>query len=270
MSRVAATSRLLAVVGDPVRHSLSPAMHNAAIAALGLDAVYVALPLPVPAVPTFFAAAAAIGLAGNITVPHKVAAASCVARRTPLAERLGAINTFWLEDGVLVGDNTDVAGLVDVLNELDAPSPWLVTGTGGSARAVAVAAGEYGAELLVRSRQPGRAEAFVAWARGLGLNVRSDDGAPIGTAINATPLGLAPNDALPVPLDRLQGAKVACDLVYARGETKWVAACRAQGLRARDGRALLAAQGIHAFMRFFPGIGAPREIMAAAVAQGLR
>jgi shikimate dehydrogenase len=258
------------VVGDPVRHSLSPAMHNAAITALGLDAVYVPLPVPAAALAGFLDTARHLGLAGNVTVPHKIAAAQAVSRRTPLAERLGAINTFWTEGGVLVGDNTDVPGVLDALAALDAAGPWLVTGTGGSARAVAVAAGERGVSLLVRSRQPARAAAFVAWAAGAGIKVRVDDETPVGAAINATPLGLAPGDVLPIPLDRLKGCRAALDLVYVRGETKWVAACRGRGMRARDGRDMLVAQGLHAFTRFFPGATPPREVMAAAVEAGLR
>jgi shikimate dehydrogenase len=269
--RVRATSRLLAVLGDPIAHSLSPEMHNAAIAGLGLDAVFVALRVPLDAVAAVLDACAALGVAGNVTVPLKQAAAAHVGQLTPLARALGAVNTFWTDGGVLHGDNTDVAGLDETLGALGAEPPWLVCGSGGSARALAAAAGRRGVPLLVRSRSAERARAFCRWAATLDGHptVIPDDGRPIATVVNATPLGLSPDDAEPLPESRWRGAAVALDLVYRPGETTWVRACRARGLRAADGRDVLVAQGAHAFERFFPGQPAPREMMRAAVARAL-
>jgi shikimate dehydrogenase len=271
MLRVRGTSRVLAVLGDPIAHSISPEMHNAAIAALGLNAVYVPLRVPPAALPSTLDACAALDIAGNLTVPHKAAAIARVGEPSVLARRLGAVNTFWTEAGILHGDNTDVPGLADVLATLEAPDPWLLCGTGGSARAVAAVAAGAGAALLVRSRSPERGPEFVAWARDFdpSLAIRLDDGTTAGTVVNATPLGLDPADAHPVPLERLAGARVVLDLVYRPGETAWVRACRALGLAAADGRDLLLAQGAHAFERFFPGQRAPREIMRAAIRRAL-
>jgi shikimate dehydrogenase len=270
MTSVTATTRILAVVGDPIAHSLSPAMQNAAIAALGLDAVYVAIPADAAALPHVVRAFEAVGIAGNVTVPHKVAVAQLLIRLTPRAKELQAVNTFWPEGGRLVGDNTDVAGLLDALDPLGGDGPWLLVGTGGAARAVAAGARERGVTLLVRSRDDDRARTFAGWARDLGVDARPDDGVPIGTAINATPLGLEPNDPAPVPPARLNGCRAALDLVYAPGETTWVRSCRRRGLRAADGRTMLVAQGARAFERFFPDVEAPREIMTAAVERALR
>jgi shikimate dehydrogenase len=267
---VSANSRVLAIVGDPVRHSLSPAMHNAAIAALGLDAVYVAIHADPAAMPHVIRAFEAVGIAGNVTVPHKVTAAQLLIRLTPVAKELGAVNTFWSEAGRLVGDNTDVAGALDSLEQIGSPGPWAVAGTGGAARAIAAAARSRGVSLGVTSRDPARARDFVAWARDLQVDAFADDGRPVGTVINATPLGLKPEDALPFPRARIAGAAAALDLVYTPGETRWVHECRRVGLRAVDGRAMLVAQGAHAFERFFPGCAAPLEIMAAVVDRALR
>src|SRR3989304_3036048 len=140
MTRVQATSRVLVVVGDPVQHSLSPAMHNAAISALGSHAVYVPIRADAVALPHLIKAFEAVSIAGNVTLPHKLAMAQLLIRLTAAAQELGAINTFFPEGGRLVGDNTDVAGLLDALDPLAPPRPWLVVGTGGSARAGAAGA----------------------------------------------------------------------------------------------------------------------------------
>ncbi|GIW50942.1 MAG: shikimate dehydrogenase (NADP(+)) [Gemmatimonadales bacterium] len=270
MPKVRASSRLLVVVGDPIKHSLSPAMHNAAITALGLDAVYVALRAEATALPHLIRGLEAVGVAGNVTLPHKTAVAQLLIRLTPVAKDLGAVNTFWPEGGRLVGDNTDVPGLLDALDPLDPHGPWLVAGTGGSARAVAAAAREKAVTLLIQSRDPARAAAFAAWARELGTDALVDDGRPVGTAINATPLGLRPDDPLPFSDERLDGCRAALDLVYRPGGTPWVRRLKARGIRAADGRSMLVAQGAYAFERFFPGCRAPREIMAAAVERALK
>jgi shikimate dehydrogenase len=256
---------VLVVVGDPVAHSLSPTMHNAAIATLGLDAVYVAIPVSTMGLPHLMRGFAAANIAGNVTVPHKVAAAGLIVRLTDLAKELDAVNTFWSEEDRLVGDNTDVAGVLDALDRVGAEPPWLLAGTGGSARAVAAAARDTATPLLVRSRDAVRAREFVEFAGRLGVNARPDDGRSVGTAINATPVGLSPSDPLPVPLERLDGCKAALDLVYAPGETAWCRECRGRGMRVSDGRTVLVGQGLHAFRRFFPDVTPPREVMMGVV-----
>ncbi|MFQ6045492.1 MAG: shikimate dehydrogenase family protein [Gemmatimonadales bacterium] len=268
--RIGASSRVLAVVGDPVGHSLSPAMHNAAITALGIDAVYVALRVEAHALPHVIRSFEAVGIAGNVTVPHKVDVAQLLIRLTGRAKELGAVNTFWPEGGRLVGDNTDVMGILDIMDLLEADGPWLVAGTGGAARAVAAAARDRGVPLYVRSRLSDRARDFAAWARELGVeDVREDGGEEIEAAVNATPLGLREGDPYPIDLERLEGCRAVLDLVYAPGETLWVRACRDRGMAAMDGREMLVAQGAHSFERFFPGKKAPREVMAAAVGREL-
>src|SRR5882762_263095 len=131
---ISARTRLLTVIGDPVTHSLSPAMYNAAFRALGLDAVYVALRVSAKELPKLLAMHAATGGAGNVTVPHKEAVERSVSRKTDVCARVGACNTFWTEDGGLVGDNTDVVGVAAALDQLGATHKgerWLVVGTGG-------------------------------------------------------------------------------------------------------------------------------------------
>lgn len=269
---IGGSTRLLAVLGDPVAHSLSPYMHNAACRALGLDAAYVALRVPAATVPEVLRALAAVGAAGNVTVPHKEAVERSVTRKTDLCARVGACNTFWTDAGELVGDNTDVTGIRHALQDLavNGAGRWLVIGTGGSARAVAVAAGEAHAEVVVRSRDAGRAAAFVAWAKSAGVRAAPAQAAsPVDVAINATPLGLRAGDRLPIEPSDLRGVRAALDLVYAAGGTPWVRALTAAGVRAADGREVLLHQGAAAFTRFFPEQRAPLEVMRAAVTRAL-
>jgi len=269
-----ARTRLLAIIGDPVEHSLSPAMHNAAFRVLGLNAAYVALRCPAASLPSLLAGLAAVHAAGNITVPHKEAAERCLTRKTDLCARVGACNTYWSEGGALVGDNTDVHGVLASLRALGAGTGrgerWLLLGTGGAARAVAVAAADAHADLLVRSRDAARGRAFVDWAVSKGARAQVAGNDPADVAINATPLGL--KDADPIPLEPAQarGVRAALDLVYRQGETRWVRAWRAAGVPAQDGREMLLQQGVAAFARFFPDISAPTEVMRAALARALR
>lgn len=259
------STRVFAVLGDPVAHSLSPAMQQAAFRALGLDATYVALRTAAADVPAVMRTLTAQGGGGNVTVPHKAVAAAALAAPSELVRALGACNTFWAHEQGVAGDNTDVVGVVRAMERLAPPAgPWLVLGTGGSARAVAAAAREAGVGLAVRSRAEARADEFRAWAGGLGVTEAVADDCV--ACINATPLGLASADPLPILPQALPvGVRAALDLVYAAGATSWIRACRLSGLRAADGRDVLVEQGAAALERWFPGAHAPREVMRAVV-----
>lgn len=257
-------TRVFAILGQPVGHSLSPVMQNAAFRALGLDAVYVALACAPGRVASAMTLLAAAGGGGNVTVPHKAEATVALTQRSGLVEKIGAANTFWGENGGIVGENTDVAGVAAALDDLDPPAgPWLVAGTGGAARAVVAAAAARRVAVAIRSRDQGRRTAFEQWVGSLGVEV-----APVQECrvlINATPLGLHEGDHLPLSPDDAPEASVALDLVYAPHGTAWVRAMTRQGLRARDGRGMLVAQGAAAFRCWFPAEDPPVEIMRAAV-----
>jgi len=277
--RIRATTRLLAVVGDPVGHSLSPAMHNAAIAALGLDAAYLALRTTRDTFPALARALVGAGGAFNVTIPFKRAAADLLDRPSEAVRRTGACNTVWAEGAAIAGDNTDVAAVRAVAATLvgrRAVRRSLVLGTGGSARGAAAAIAEAwpGAEIAVLSRDAERGAEFARWASELGVGCRvfgADDDAGADLVVNATPLGLQPGQPLPLDAERLK--RLACgallDLVYARGETELVRAARNAGIAAADGRGVLVAQGAAAFERWF-GVAAPVEVMRAAVEDALR
>jgi shikimate dehydrogenase len=263
------STRVFALLGDPVAHSLSPTMQNAAFRALGLRAVYVPLRCTQRDLQPLIQALVRAGGGGNVTVPHKESAARAVERPSELASTVGASNVFWASDGEVAGDNTDVPGLLDALEPLQPPDgPWLIAGTGGGARAAAIAAARNGAAIAVCSRSEERRAAFERWAQGCG--VVSAAPAACRLLINATPLGLGPGDALPPGREVAPEATVALDMVYAPGETRWVRALRSAGLRAADGRGMLVGQGARALERWFPDVDAPVEIMRAAVDAALR
>jgi shikimate dehydrogenase len=262
-------TRVFALIGDPVAHSLSPAMQNAAFRALGLRAVYVALRCAPDDVAPLVLALVHAGGGGNVTTPHKEAVARVVDRRLDDAVEVGACNVFWGEQGAVLGGNTDVEGLLRALEPLDPPpGPWLIVGTGGGARAAAVAAVRCGARIAVSSRAPDRAAAFAGWVADRGAEPAAP--AECHLVINATPLGLRADDPLPLDPGVVPHAAVAFDMVYRTGETPWVRAMRAAGRRATDGRGMLVAQGAGALERWFRGVTAPTEIMRAAVDAALR
>jgi shikimate dehydrogenase len=261
----------LVLLGHPVTHSLSPAFQNAALQAAGIPVRYEALDVPPSAFADVLRGLAHQRVAGNVTVPHKEAAARACDRLTALAERVGAVNCFWTdEDGMLVGDNTDVGGF-DALVRVAMPKRpancrVALLGAGGSAAAVLAAAERWpNCYVAVWSRTADRSRALAARFGTVAHAVASLDEA-IASAdlvVNATPLGLA-DDAVPVPPAALRRGVTVVDLVYRRGETPWVRQARARGLRAADGLAMLIEQGALAFERWF-GVPPDRDVMWAAV-----
>jgi shikimate dehydrogenase len=274
--------RLLTVLGDPVAHSLSPTFQNAALRHLGLDAVYLALQVRSDDLAGLLRGIARAGGGGNVTLPHKERAAQTVEVRHPAVERTGACNTFWLEEGRIHGDNTDVEGVRQAVQGLLGSPPQgarvLLLGAGGSARAVVDALVEDGVEeIWIQTRSPERAQALSeAMGRGRtrvvpppASGARPDRLAmelpPIDLVINNTPLGLGPHDPFPLGLDEIpQGNPAFFDLVYAPAETPWVRALRGEGHRACDGGEMLIQQGAAAFSRWWQR-PAPIEVMRRAL-----
>ncbi|HJR41985.1 MAG TPA: shikimate dehydrogenase [Gemmatimonadaceae bacterium] len=261
----------LVLLGHPVVHSLSPAMQNAAMRSVGIEIDYEALDvLPDELGGVLDGLAGARG-AGNVTIPHKRSAAARCARLTPVAERVAAVNTFWVEgDGALVGDNTDVEAF-DLLarQTLGTPPAGLriaLLGAGGGARAVLAAAERWReCTVAIYNRTEPRA-AELAGHFSIVTDVH-DAMAPAlhGAAlvVNATPVGM--EDARhPAPLEALDPGAVVIDLVYRAGQTAWVREARARGHRAADGLGMLVEQGALAFERWF-GIPAPRAVMRQVV-----
>ena len=273
----------IVLLGHPVAHSRSPAMHNAAFAELDLPYVYRALDvLPDDVAATMDALARADVVGGNVTVPHKLAAAARCDRLTDEARRIGAVNTFWWEDVTgereLVGDNTDALGLERALREdlgLAADGPMLegrsavLIGTGGAARAAVVALGRLGASITITGRDAERA-AGIAELGGvppdvvlLGSERLTGVVEAAFLVVNATSLGLS-GEELPESFMHLRADQVAYDLVYGERPTPFLVAAGEAGAMAFGGLGMLLQQAALAFERWM-GEAAPVEVMREAL-----
>ncbi len=256
----------LVLLGHPVAHSRSPAFQNAALAAAGIPLNYEAIDV---APEDFADAVADLRLdraAGNVTVPHKERMHDACDVLTPLAERVGAVNTFWMSaDRHLIGDNTDVGGFSRAVSLLLERQPRDLTvgliGAGGSAAAVLAAVERWpGCTAHVFNRTPERARLLCERFSSIAEPV-DDIGAIAGTqlVVNATTIGLR-DDAVPLDPDLVSSESVAIDLVYRRSGTAWVRALLEQGRVAADGSTMLVEQGAIAFERWF-GIAPDRQVM---------
>jgi shikimate dehydrogenase len=255
---------LAGVLGHPVSHSRSPAMHNAAFRELGLDWRYVKLPVPPELFEETVRALPASGYRGaNVTIPHKLAALAVADRASAAAHAVGAANTLSFEDGGIEADNTDAGGFLAALGEPPEGLRALVLGAGGAARAVVWALREAGAaEVSVWNRTPERADELAAALEARAVH-RPE---PADIVVNATSVGLGETDsAADLPLDGLVAPGVAVELVY-RGdgsETPFAFWARAGGARVVDGVEVLVRQGALSFQRW-TGLEPPLDAMRAA------
>ncbi len=265
---VSGTTQVAAIIGDPVEHSRSPAIWNAAFAATGLDWIFVALPVPRGQVPAAMDGVRALGIAAlSVTMPHKSDAARACDELTPTATRLGAVNSVLARDGRLIGDSTDGEGLVRALLDegcTPAGQHCVVLGAGGAARAIALALGAAGAQVTVAARRSSEAESAAGLAPGgtaRDLAAATDAVIAAAVVINATPLGMRGEDP---PFDPavLGPNHVVIDTIYP-AETPLVTAARAQGARATNGLGMLVHQAALSFARV-TGVDAPLEVMRAA------
>jgi shikimate dehydrogenase len=259
----------LVLLGHPVAHSLSPRFQNAALRAAGIALVYEALDTPGAALDATLLALRESNAAGNVTVPHKVAVAQRCQRLTSLAKRLGAVNTFWHDNGELVGDNTDVVGFEAMAKSLGVVSEGAVVaclGAGGAARAACAAIERWpGASIRLFTRGEQRAEELHDLFPELIVRVPTLDAAvrDARVVVNTTPIGMT-DDSVPIEISRLPRDADVMDLVYRPAETRWVREARIAGHRAADGREMLLWQGVSAFERWFahtPDVSAMRSAL---------
>lgn len=269
--RVRGSTRKVGVIGWPIEHTLSPVIHNAAFVALGMDWVYVPLPVATARLPAALDGLGALGFAGaNVTMPHKTRAAELVPDLSHDARLLRAVNTIVVGTDGLAGHNTDALGFERFLREDTGFDPSgraaLLFGAGGGARACALALSRGGlAELSVAVRKPSRGEDLRATLEGSGTALRVvsiDDVSEVhaGLIVNATPLGVH-GERLPLP--SLVPGVVGVDLLYRPSATPFQAEIREGGGSVFGGLGLLLHQAAISF-ELWTGQTPPLSVMSAA------
>jgi shikimate dehydrogenase len=273
---ISGATGLTGIFGDPVAHSASPAMHNAAYAALGMDRVYVPFHVAPARLAAALRAVEALGLLGvNITVPHKERTARMLVRQSAEARFLGAVNCVVPRRGELLGDNTDARGLALDLAALGAPvkgAMVIVIGAGGGAAAALLALRRLGVQrVLLTNRTRARAARLAARFKRPPIEVRSLDALcnpevirGAGMILNATSVGLSSEPFLALAYDAAQSDCFFYDLIYAATPTAFLKPAIERGLRARDGAGMLLHQGALAF-ELFNGVKAPLAAMRDAL-----
>lgn len=275
MSQITGTTRILGVIGNPIAHSLSPIIHNAAISHLGLDCVYVAFPVAPDDLDTALAGFAAIDLIGcSVTIPHKQAIMPFLTQISPLAEAVGAVNTIRKTPNGWEGTNTDVAGFISPLTAIE--RDWtqmtaVILGNGGAARAVVAGCHQLGcSKICVVGQDVAKLARFQhSWQVVKLTTNNSTLPLPVNFTthiwdellsliatenlllINCTPVGMHPQiESSPVSAEIMQGLKpsaIAYDLIYTPSPTKFLELATERGAISIDGVAMLVNQGAVAF-----------------------
>lgn len=271
------TTRIVGVIGSPVAHTASPAMHNAAYRALSLNYVYVPLLVAPADLRDGVAAIKTLHFAGiNVTIPHKESIISLLDEVDPLAVEIGAVNTVVNQGGRLTGYNTDGNGFILALKAEKGVSPKgkrvTVLGAGGSAKAIAFSLAAEAEHIHIANRSTGRAAELAARLNRVRAGVAAA-GPMEGEAffsvlhqsdivINTTPLGMAP-DTSQCPLnqfDWVRPGQLVCDIIYKPAQTIFMAEAAARGAAVMGGAGMLAGQGILGF-ELFTGRNVPYDVM---------
>ena len=274
---VSGKTKICALIGDPVEHTMSPVMHNAAFKKLGLDYIYIPFRVRAEELARAVDGMRALSMRGfNVTIPHKVTIIPMLDGIDPIAEKIGAVNTVVNDDGELTGYNTDATGFLQALLEQGMEpggKDVVVLGAGGASRAISYILAERDARLTVLNRQ-----LEIDWAVELARRIHEDLGKDVrvfelgsenlavaleGAAIliNATSVGMSPNsEESPVPAELLKSDLVVFDIVYNPIRTKLLREAEAAGARTGSGVDMLAWQGALAFEKWV-GQPAPLDLM---------
>lgn len=269
---ITGATRLAAVIGDPVRHSMSPQIHNAAYLACGLDWRYVALPVPAGGAPAALDAMRALSIEGfSVTMPHKEVVAEHVDELMPAAAALASVNCVRNDNGRLIGDSTDGIGFVRAL-EADigrsmSDARVAIVGAGGAARSIIDAVARAGAsQIVIINRTPAAAERAAELSSVASVGSAADIG-PADIVVNTTSVGMAGGpaaDASPIAPELLRAGHVVADIVYQPAQTPLLAAAALVGAEVVGGLGMLVHQAAVAF-EWWTGESAPLEVMKAAV-----
>lgn len=280
---ISGKTRVFAVIGDPVEHSLSPCIHNAAFQHLGLDYVYIAFTVKEDRLGNAVSGMRSLGIYGlNVTTPHKVSIIQYLDRLDETARNVGAVNTV-LNDAQFVGYNTDGLGALNALKAYGGDphgKKVVILGAGGASRSISFTMAQEARELTILNRTPGKAEMLanrisatvrkdVRW-RELCHDALAEELKDANILINATSVGMHPNDSdTPVDKSLLRRDLIVFDLVYNPLETRLLREAESVGVRVIDGLAMLVYQGAASF-EIWTGIQAPVGIMMKATRDELR
>lgn len=260
--RIDAKTRLYGIMGKPVSHSLSPAMHNAAFQEIGLNNVYVAF--EVADVARALNGFRELGVCGvSVTIPHKQTVIAHLDAIDPVAEKIGAVNTLVINDRHIQGLNTDWVGAMQALEMItELPGKTvLVIGAGGSARAVGFGLQEKGAKILLANRTLSKGQALAGELGAEFIPLTDFAGVRADALINTTSVGMTPHvEDTPVPTAVLANIAAVMDIVYSPVETRLLREAKEAGCRTVDGRYMLLYQGVAQF-EIWTGQSAPVDVM---------
>ena len=280
---ISGKTKVCGIIGDPIEHTMSPVMHNAAFRKLGLDYVYLAFPVRREELDKAVAGVRALNIRGlNVTIPHKVAIIPFLDKLDPLAEKIGAINTIVNEGGVLTGYNTDATGFLQALLERGIKprgKKAVILGAGGAARAISFILAERGASVVILNRHSARAEDLARRivqfspeeVKALALNKENlkKTLAKADILINTTSLGMVPDvDETLVPAELLTKRLIVFDIVYNPVKTRLLREAETAGAQTINGLDMLVWQGALAFEKW-TGRKAPFEVMKSEAVKAL-
>ena len=278
-------TKIYGLIGNPVEHSVSPSMHNAAFGKMGLDCAYIPFRVEKESLAAAINAVKALNMGGlNVTIPHKVAVIPFLDELEPLAQKIGAVNTIINDDGNLKGYNTDAGGFLNALLQKGVEpraKKAVVIGAGGASRAISFTLMEMGAEIVILNRRQeigwavelaaAISDSFKKEVKALELNndnlTAALDSADI--LVNATSVGMSPDaNQSPVPSMLLKAQLVVFDAVYNPLKTRLLAEAESSGALTVSGIDMLVWQGALAF-ELWTGVKAPIDIMKASVLKAL-
>jgi shikimate dehydrogenase len=277
---ISGQTTICGIIGDPIGHTMSPAMHNAAFKSLGLNYVYVPFKVKSMELRKAIEGIRGLNLRGvNVTIPHKVAVVQLLDKLDPLAERIGAVNTIVNDEGILTGYNTDATGFLQTLHDRNiepAEKKVLLLGAGGAARAIGHILTREKARVTILNRKQDLSWAEDLAAR-LSRNYKTEVKALELTAenlkkavnnaeilVNATSLGMSPEiDSTPVPAELLRADLTVFDVVYNPLQTRLLREAKAVGAQTIDGLEMLVRQGAVSF-EIWTGVKPPVEVMREA------
>jgi len=270
VEKLSRTAKIYGVIADPIRHSISPAVHNRAFQSRRLNSVYLPFLVSPANLRDFFLLADKLPLAGfSVTIPHKQKIIRYLDAVDPLARRIGAVNTVWRRAGKWRGTNTDAAGVTEPLSRLMrlGKSSVLIVGNGGAARSAACALADAGARIALVGRNPDRVRALAKLCGAEALAREQVEGRHFDALVHATPLGMFPhvnecffNGHIP--------ADVVFDMVYNPIETVLIQHARSQGKTVVPGIDMFIEQAVRQF-ELWTGDSAPRSVMQRAAAEAL-